>query len=89
MAKIISTLIVLLLYQICLRWVFEQGDCVLVKSFNEERIRQNLDILNWELTAEERAKIDQIPQRKGFPALEFVSSDGPYKTLEELWDGEI
>ncbi|KAJ4755917.1 NAD(P)-linked oxidoreductase superfamily protein [Rhynchospora pubera] len=74
------------LAQICLRWVFEQGDCVLVKSFNEERMKQNLDIINWELSDDEREKIDQIPQRKGFPGLEFVSSDGPYKNLEELWD---
>ncbi|KAJ4814910.1 NAD(P)-linked oxidoreductase superfamily protein [Rhynchospora pubera] len=77
------------LAQICLRWVFEQGDCVLVKSFNEERMKQNLDIINWELSDDEREKIDQISQRKGFPGLEFVSSDGPYKNLEELWDGEI
>jgi 3''-deamino-3''-oxonicotianamine reductase len=89
MAKSFCKLTILLLYQICLRWVFEQGDCVLVKSFNEERMKQNLDILKWELSAEERAKIDQIPQRKGYPALEFVSSDGPYKTVEEFWDGEI
>lgn len=77
------------LAQICLRWVFEQGDCVLVKSFNEERMKQNLDILNWELTADERNKIDQIPQRKGCPAEVFVSCNGPYKTLDEFWDGEI
>ena len=76
------------LAQICLRWVFEQGDCVLVKSFNEERMKQNLDILNWELTADEREKIDQISQRKGFPGVEFLSCNGPYKTLEQLWDGE-
>ncbi|XP_078154467.1 deoxymugineic acid synthase 1-B-like [Carex rostrata] len=77
------------LAQICLRWVFEQGDCVLVKSFNEERMKQNLDILNWELTADERNKIGQISQCKGSPAEVFVSCNGPYKTLDELWDGEI
>ena len=67
----------------------EKVPCVLVKSFNEERMKQNLDILNWELTADEREKIDQIPQCKGCPAEMFVSSNGPYKTLEEFWDGEI
>ncbi|RWW20233.1 hypothetical protein GW17_00015671 [Ensete ventricosum] len=74
---------------ICLRWVFEQGDCVLVKSFDEVRMVENLDILDWELSEEEKHKIGQIPQRKGFPGLDFVSDDGPYKSTAELWDGEI
>ncbi|CAL9776960.1 unnamed protein product [Musa acuminata subsp. burmannicoides] len=77
------------LAQICLRWVYEQGDCVLVKSFNEERMVENLDILDWELSDEDKHKIGQIPQRKGFPGYDFVSDDGPYKSTEELWDGEI
>ncbi|OAY83696.1 putative NAD(P)H-dependent oxidoreductase 1 [Ananas comosus] len=68
----------------------QQGDCVLVKSFNPERLKENLDILDWELSEEERQRISEIPQRKGFPGLEFISPHhGPYKSLEELWDGEI
>ncbi|XP_065030870.1 deoxymugineic acid synthase 1-like isoform X2 [Musa acuminata AAA Group] len=74
------------LAQICLRWVHEQGDCVLAKSFNEKIL---LDILDWELSEEEKRKISEIPQRKGCLGLEFVSDDGPYKSAEELWDGEI
>ncbi|XP_016725865.2 non-functional NADPH-dependent codeinone reductase 2 isoform X2 [Gossypium hirsutum] len=77
------------LAQVCLRWAHEQGVCVLVKSFNKERMKQNLDIFDWKLSAEESCKISQLPQCKGFPAGEFVSDDGPYKSLEELWDGEI
>ncbi|THU55622.1 hypothetical protein C4D60_Mb11t08510 [Musa balbisiana] len=77
------------LAQICLRWVHEQGDCVLAKSFNEKRMLENLDILDWELNEEEKRKISEIPQRKGCLGLEFVSDDGPYKSVEELWDGEI
>lgn len=75
--------------QICLRWVYEQGDCLLVKSFNEERIKQNLDIFDWELTEEERHKISQLPQHRGLPGWQFVSENGPYKSIEELWDGEV
>jgi len=77
------------LAQVCLRWVYEQGDCVLVKSFNEERMVENLDILDWELSEEEKHKIGQIPQRKGYAGWDFVSDDGPYKSTAELWDGEI
>ena len=77
------------LIKVCLRWVYEQGVSLLVKSFNKERMKANLEIFDWELTAEESQKISQLPQRKGFPAIEFISDDGPYKTLEDLWDGEI
>lgn len=75
--------------QICLRWVFEQGDVVVVKTFKENEMLENLDILNWELTEEERDKISRIPQRKSLQGLELVSEKGPYKSIEELWDDSI
>lgn len=62
---------------------------VLVKSFNKDRMKENLDIFDWKLSSEDLEKISQIPQRKGFPGLEFISEEGPYKSLSELWDGEI
>ncbi|XP_072990386.1 deoxymugineic acid synthase 1-D-like [Typha latifolia] len=77
------------LAQVCLRWVYEQGDCVIVKSFNEERLKENLLIFDWELNEEERQKIAQLPQGKSCRSMDFVSADGPFKSLEELWDGEI
>ncbi|XP_074583415.1 deoxymugineic acid synthase 1-B-like isoform X2 [Curcuma longa] len=75
--------------QICLRWVYEQGDCVIVKSYSEKRLMENLDILDWELNEEERETISRIPQRRGNQALFFISENGPYKSLEEFWDDEI
>ncbi|MBA0676817.1 hypothetical protein Goari_018271 [Gossypium aridum] len=77
------------LAQVCLRWAHEQGVCALVKSFNKERMKQNLDIFDWKLTADESHKISQLPQCKGFPGAAFLSDDGPYRSVEELWDGEI
>ncbi|CAL4913467.1 unnamed protein product [Urochloa decumbens] len=75
--------------QVCLRWVYEQGDCLIVKSFDEARMKENLDIVGWELTEEERQRISKIPQRKINQGRRYVSEHGPYKSLEELWDGEI
>ncbi|TYJ45187.1 hypothetical protein E1A91_A02G038600v1 [Gossypium mustelinum] len=75
--------------QVCLRWAYEQGVCVIVKSFNKERMKQNLDIFDWRLSDDELLKISQLPQCKGYPALDFVSDDGPFKSLQEFWDGEI
>ncbi|KAL0441830.1 UNVERIFIED_CONTAM: protein REDOX 2 [Sesamum radiatum] len=75
--------------QVALRWIREQGATPIMKSFNGERMRQNLQIFDWELTDEEVAKMKQIPQQKANTGKAFVSPEGPYKTLEELWDGEI
>ncbi|KAI4313613.1 hypothetical protein L6164_026576 [Bauhinia variegata] len=75
--------------QVCIRWAFEQGVSVLVKSFNKERIKENLDIFDWELSQEEVKKIKQLPQKKGFRGDEFISNEGPYKSREELWDEDI
>jgi diketogulonate reductase-like aldo/keto reductase len=75
--------------QVCLRWVYEQGDCLIVKSFDEARMKENLDIVDWELTEEERQRISKIPQRKINQGRRYISENGPYKSLEELWDGEI
>ncbi|RWR79541.1 non-functional NADPH-dependent codeinone reductase 2-like protein [Cinnamomum micranthum f. kanehirae] len=51
-------------------------------------MKQNLEIFDWELTQEESQKINEIPQCKGLPGVEFISDDGPYKSIDELWDDE-
>lgn len=60
-----------------------------MKSFNEERMKENLDIFDWELSEEELKKINEIPQRRGLPGDIFVSDEGPFKSEAELWDGEV
>ena len=74
--------------QISLRWLYEQGVTVAVKSFNKERMRENIQIFNWELSEEDKNKISKIPQKRGCTGELFVAPNGPYNTLEELWDGE-
>lgn len=75
--------------KVCLRWGYEQGVGAVVKSFNKERMKENIDIFDWELSPEERFKISQIPQRKGVTCLGLIAENGPYKSLEELWDDHI
>ncbi|XP_043695490.1 methylecgonone reductase-like [Telopea speciosissima] len=72
--------------QISLRWIYEQGATPIVKSFNKERMIENLQIFNWELSNEELDKINQIPQCRGFTGEVFISPQGPYRSIEELWD---
>ncbi|KAL9268423.1 Non-functional NADPH-dependent codeinone reductase 2-like protein [Drosera capensis] len=75
--------------QVSLRWVYEQGVAVVVKSFNQHRMKENLMIFDWELSKEDHKKIRTIPQSRGVTGWPYISSIGPIKTLEELWDGEI
>ncbi|KAF6163671.1 hypothetical protein GIB67_036131 [Kingdonia uniflora] len=73
--------------QVCLRWAYEQGVCVLVKSFNEGRMQENKEIFDWALSEEDTKKISQLPQSKATRG--FISDKGPFKSEEEFWDGEI
>ncbi|KAG8500151.1 hypothetical protein CXB51_004493 [Gossypium anomalum] len=75
--------------QVCLRWAFEQGLSFVVKSFNKERMRENLHIFDWGLSLDDYKKFNEIKQRRLLPKLAMVSPNGPFKSLEELWDGEI
>ncbi|PON83762.1 Aldo/keto reductase, partial [Trema orientale] len=76
--------------QVCLRWAYEQGISFIVKSFNKERMKENLGIFDWSLSLDELQKIKQIPQQKRFVGQDFVAEEGPYKSsIQELWDGEI
>ncbi|OMO52396.1 Aldo/keto reductase [Corchorus olitorius] len=77
------------LAQVCLRWAYEQGVSIIVKSFNNERMKQNLEIFDWSLSEDEVNKINEIPQRRGYQGENIISKYGPFKTPEELWDGEI
>nr|XP_027122919.1 methylecgonone reductase-like isoform X2 [Coffea arabica] len=75
--------------EVALRWVYLQGASVIVKSFSKERMKQNLQVFDWELTKEEMDQILQIPQRRAPGTEALVDPTGPYKSLEEFWDGDI
>jgi len=52
---------------------------MVVKSFNKERIKKNLEIFGWELTKEECHKISQIAQYKKVTIESVVSNRGNWK----------
>lgn len=49
--------------QVCLRWSIQEGNVVFPKTLNPQHMRQNLDVFDFELTPEEMAAIDAIPQK--------------------------
>ncbi|CAM8973345.1 unnamed protein product [Rhodiola kirilowii] len=76
--------------QIALRWGLQMGNSVLPKSTNVSRIRENFDIFDWSIPEELMSKLSEIEQVKLIRGEYFVHETlGHYKTIEELWDGEI
>ncbi|BAT84514.1 hypothetical protein VIGAN_04191400 [Vigna angularis var. angularis] len=76
--------------QVSLRWGIQSGHSVLPKSVNEYRIKENLSLFDWCIPHELFLKLSQIHQQRllrGDTAVHETCS--PYKSLEDLWDGEI
>lgn len=48
--------------QICLRWAIDRGTVPIPKSTTPERISENMDIFDFELTSEDIHTINQIPK---------------------------
>ena len=68
----------------------EQGISVLPKSYNKGRIAENYQIFNWSLTKNDHEKISEIEQKKFLKREGLINSTtSPYRTVEDLWDGEI
>ena len=51
--------------QVILRWETQQGICVIPKSTHIERIRENFDIFDFELTSAEMASIRALNENRG------------------------
>ncbi|CAO2196959.1 unnamed protein product [Urochloa humidicola] len=75
--------------QVALRWGIQQGQSVLPKSSNESRLKENIDLFGWSIPEELCAKFSEIEQVKQIRNDSFVHPQSMYKTIEELWDGEI
>ncbi|KAI6684234.1 hypothetical protein NL676_030147 [Syzygium grande] len=76
--------------QVALRWGLQMGHSVLPKSTNEARIKENFDVFDWSIPDDLFCKFSELPQVKLIKGTGFVHETlGAYKTVEELWDGEV
>ncbi|CAJ1949459.1 unnamed protein product [Sphenostylis stenocarpa] len=76
--------------QVALRWGIQMGHSVLPKSTNEARIKENFDVFGWSVPEDLLAKFSEIQQARLLRGTTFVHETyGAYKSIEELWDGEI
>ncbi|GJN02793.1 hypothetical protein PR202_ga20179 [Eleusine coracana subsp. coracana] len=62
--------------QISLRWIYEQGASMVFKSLKRDRLKENMEIFDWELSDEDRVMISQIPQHKKVTVLGILSPEG-------------
>lgn len=49
--------------QVIERWHFQEGNVIFPKTLNPEHMAENLDIFDFELAADEMAKINALPQK--------------------------
>ncbi|XP_051131960.1 NADPH-dependent aldo-keto reductase, chloroplastic-like [Andrographis paniculata] len=76
--------------QVALRWGLQMGHSVLPKSTNPSRIKENFDVFDWSIPDDLLAKFSEIKQERLLPG-EFAVHEtlSQYKSLEQVWDGEI
>ncbi|KAJ4891863.1 Aldo-keto reductase family 4 member C10 [Raphanus sativus] len=75
--------------QVALRWGLQMGQSVLPKSTHEDRIKQNFDVFSWSIPDDMLSMFSEIEQGRLVRGMSFVHETSPYKSLEQLWDGEI
>ncbi|XVE56398.1 hypothetical protein DITRI_Ditri04bG0005700 [Diplodiscus trichospermus] len=76
--------------QVALQWGLSRGASVIVKSFNPDRLKENISSLNLKLYDEDLLEIDKLEERKILRGEFFVNdTTSPYKTIQDLWDYEI
>lgn len=76
--------------KVALKWGLTKGASVIVKSFNEERMRENMASFNIKLDDEDLLQIDNLEERKIMRGEYLVNeTTSPYRTLGDLWDNEI
>eukprot|EP00249_Psilotum_nudum_P009135 c21730_g1_i1 orf=211-1152(+) len=74
--------------QVALRWGVEMGVSVLPKSYNKARMAENMGVFDWELTQDDHEKLKTMEQKRVIEGDHICSPLGPYKTTQELWDGD-
>ncbi|KAL5973465.1 NADPH-dependent aldo-keto reductase, chloroplastic [Asimina triloba] len=76
--------------QVALRWGLQYGHSILPKSTSESRIKENFELFNWSIPQDLLSKLSQIPQARLLRG-EFAVHEtrSPYKSIQDVWDGEI
>ncbi|KAG2711065.1 hypothetical protein I3760_04G059400 [Carya illinoinensis] len=76
--------------QVALKWGLSKGSSVIVKSFNQHRMKDNMESFDLKLEDQDFLEIDKLEEWKIMRG-EFLVNEttSPYRTIQDLWDGEI
>lgn len=72
--------------QTMLAWAINRGTSVIPKSVNPQRLKENLEAANIELTPLEMETINKLDQHYRYIKGDFWCLEGSGYTLENLWD---
>jgi len=73
--------------QVLIRWALQRGTSVLPKSVHPDRLRANLDVLEWSIPKEDFERLSSFPHQQRMVNGKFLlNPKGPYTTFEDLWD---
>ncbi|XP_022931898.1 NADPH-dependent aldo-keto reductase, chloroplastic-like [Cucurbita moschata] len=75
--------------QVALRWGLQKGHSVLPKSTTESRIKENLDVFDWSIPEDLMANFSKFDQARLLRGTFAANENYVYRTVEDLWDGEI
>lgn len=73
-----------------MNWGLSKGSSVIVKSFSQERMKENIGAFDLKLDDEDIWEIEELEELKIMRGEFHVNeTTSPYRTIEELWDDEI
>eukprot|EP01018_Ginkgo_biloba_P034605 Gb_04228 [translate_table: standard] len=76
--------------QVALRWGLQNGCSVLPKSNSKERIKSNFEVFDWSIPQELADQFSQIEQARLLRGEFFIHETlSVYKSVEDIWDGEL
>lgn len=76
--------------KVALKWGMSKGASVIAKSFNSERLKENIGSFNLKLDEEDLDGIDNLEERKIMRGDFLINqTTSPYKKVQDLWDDEI
>nr|DAD18489.1 TPA_asm: hypothetical protein HUJ06_019952 [Nelumbo nucifera] len=76
--------------QVALSWGLSKGVSLIIKSFNQERMKENMEALELTLDHEDVVKIERLEEKKIMRGEFLVNgTTSPYRTIQDLWDDEI
>ena len=79
-------------HQVCLRWALQRrpNTSAIFKSTSAEHIKTDSAVADWSLSDQDMQILNNLHvQRRMLLGSVFLSEEGPYRTLKELWDEQV